>query len=134
MECPWAIHKKKQTGRVEDILFWNPPWNFSFFLLYPWKFQAKQSFTPGKSKNFFRSLGNSKAKNQDPWKFHIIFSWSNLGSSTSFLIKSWKFNTLSLWYPCNFYILNHYCLVFLWNSPSFMCSIGQTFFFQKSRR
>ena len=28
--------------------------------------------------NYFRSLGNSKARNQDPWKFHIIFSWSPL--------------------------------------------------------
>ena len=46
------------------------------FLLYPWKFQTKQSSTPGNSTKCVRSLGNSKAKNQDPWEFHIIFSWS----------------------------------------------------------
>ena len=28
--------------------------------------------------NCVRSLGNSKAKNKDPWKFHIIFSCSPL--------------------------------------------------------
>ena len=73
----WAIPEKIETG-VEDMLFWNP-WNFSFFFY----------FTPGNSRqnkaqpldipqNCVRSLGNSKAKNKDPWKFHIIFSWSPL--------------------------------------------------------
>ena len=40
-------------------------------------------------------LGNSKTKNQNPWKFHIIFSWSAL-----------KFHMLFLWYPWKFHILN----------------------------
>ena len=46
-------------------------------------------FTPGSSKqnkaqplnipqSCVRSLGNSKAKNKYPWKFHIIFTWSPL--------------------------------------------------------
>ena len=40
----WAIPEKKTNRGVEDIFFEKP--RFSFFLLYPWKFQTK-SFTPG---------------------------------------------------------------------------------------
>ena len=71
----WAILGKNQTGGVEDILFWKPLGIYLFF------------FTPGNSRqnkappleipqNSVRSFGNSKGKNQDPWKLHIIFSWS----------------------------------------------------------
>ena len=31
--------KKKHTGGLRANLFWTPPWNFSLFLLYLWKFQ-----------------------------------------------------------------------------------------------
>ena len=40
-------YSRKKTNRdVEDIFFWNPPLEFLGFLLYYWKFQTKQSFTP----------------------------------------------------------------------------------------
>ena len=42
----WAIPEKIQTEGVENILFSTPPLEFYIFLLYPWKFQAKQSSTP----------------------------------------------------------------------------------------
>ena len=93
---------------VEDrILLKKKPWNCFGFSLYPWKFQVKQNSTPGnltklymlnplkisrpKTKNFKKlhpwkfgkigcvtSFGNFKAKTQDPWKFHVNFSWSPL--------------------------------------------------------
>ena len=78
-------YSRKNPNRrgVEDIYIFEyvPPWNFSCFLLYPWKFQTKQSSTPGLldiPQNCVRSLGISKTKNKDSWKFHIIFSWSPL--------------------------------------------------------
>ena len=70
--------------------------------------------------NCVKSLGNSKPKNKDPWpwKFHIIFSWSPFGNSTSFLINPSKFRMLFLWYPLKFHILNpSACLDFFYNSP-----------------
>ena len=51
-------------------------------------------------------LGNSKAKKQDQWKFHMIFSWSLLKISLLFQLTSWIsilsfFNT-----PRKFNVLN----------------------------
>ena len=50
----WAIPEKKTRGRegVESILFLKTPLEFFIFLLYPLKFQRKQSFTPGNSTKF----------------------------------------------------------------------------------
>ena len=73
----WAIPEKIQTGGVEDILFWKRPLEFLDLSLYSWKFKTKWSFTP---------TGISKAKNQDPWKFHTIFFLIMPGNSTSFLL------------------------------------------------
>ena len=85
-----------------------------FFIFY---------FTPGNSRQdkapsleilqtFVRSLGNSKTENQDPWKFHIIFSWSPLGIPL-FLIKPWKFHMLFFWYSYKFHVLNPPFVFFL---------------------
>ena len=70
----WAI---PEGGRgVEDIHFRKNPGIFHFFyftpgnstqILHPWKFQK-----------FLLDPLEIKAKNQDPWKFHIIFSSSPL--------------------------------------------------------
>ena len=54
------------------------PWNFSFF--YFWKFKAKLN-PLDIPQDCVRSLGLleiPKAKNKDPWKFHIIFYSSPL--------------------------------------------------------
>ena len=59
----------------QDIILWklHQNWNFSFFyLLFPWKFQTKQSSTPG---YYTKSC---QIPQKDPQKFHIIFSWSTL--------------------------------------------------------
>ena len=56
-------------------------------------------------KNRVRCLRNCNAKNQDPWKFHIIFLVT-LRNSTSVLINLWKFHVLFLWYSWKFHILN----------------------------
>ena len=79
MNHQWAIPEKSKQG-VEDIYtFLKITLEFFIFLLYSWKIQTKQSSTPRFSTNCVRTLGNSKAKNKNPWKFHIIFSWSPLG-------------------------------------------------------
>ena len=68
--------RKKQAGGLRTYFF--DHWIFLFIY-----------FTPGNSRQIkappleivqicVTSLGNSKTKNQDPWKFHIIFSWSPL--------------------------------------------------------
>ena len=54
------------------------PLEFLNLSLYLWKFQTKWSFTSGNSTKFFYIHWNfrSKTKNEDPWKFNIIFSGS----------------------------------------------------------
>ena len=108
--------KKNQTGGAEDKLFWKPPWNFLFF--YFISGNSRQNKVPPLEilQNCFRSPGNSKAKNQDPWKFHIIFL-ATLGNSALFLINPpgnptcYFFDT-----PRNSISLTP-LFVFFWNSP-----------------
>ena len=58
--------------------FLKTPRNFLFFYFTPGN--SRQNKTPPLEipQIFVRFLGNFKANNQDPWKFHIIFSWSPL--------------------------------------------------------
>ena len=121
----------KPNRGVEDILFWNPPWNFS--LLY---------FTSG----------NSRQNKVPPWIFHKIvldpleipmpktktpgnstlFLLATLGNSTLFLIKPWKFHMLFLWYPWKFHIIFSYLQLLdimkiaeqHWKRPSWIRSIN----------
>ena len=66
-------NKQEGGGGVEDILFLKPRWNFLFIY-----------FTSGNSRQIkgppleivqdcVTSLGNSKTKNHDSWKFHMLF-------------------------------------------------------------
>ena len=93
------FRKKNKQGGWGDTFLKNTL-DFFIFLLYPWKFQTKQSSTPHMhlevSQNCFRSLGNFKAKSQDSWKFHITFFFFKVGNSTSFLINPWKLHAISL--------------------------------------
>ena len=94
--------KDKQGMRIYFFEKKQKTLEFSSFLLYPWKCQAKQIFTPGHSGNLCLTpwLGESKVKIQPRrsiWKLHI--------NSTSFLINPWKFHMLFLQYPWKFYIL-----------------------------
>ena len=74
-----GLFQKKTNRGVEDILFsfLKKTLELLIFLLYLWKFQTKQSSTPGNSTKL--CYGNSKARgggHQVLWKFPMIFSWS----------------------------------------------------------
>ena len=67
---------QKEAGGLRTYIFEKNPGIFHFFyftpgnstqILHPWKFQK-----------FLLDPLEIKAKNQDPWKFHIIFSSSPL--------------------------------------------------------
>ena len=75
-----GLFQKKTNRGFEDKIFWKKPWNFFGFSLYPCKFQAKQSSTPENLVKLcmLQLLEISRPQNQDPWKFHMNFSWSNL--------------------------------------------------------
>ena len=49
---------------------------------------------------------NYKVKNEDPWKFHMIFFLSTPRNSTSFLTDPWNFQMLFLQYPWTFHDLS----------------------------
>ena len=78
------FQRKSKQGGGFRIYFFDPPplfpWNFSFFYFTPGKnFRQQNKAQPlDIPQNCVRFLGNSKAKNKDPWKFHIIFSWLSL--------------------------------------------------------
>ena len=78
---------------VEDIIFWKPPLEFFIFLLYPGNSGQNKAQPLAIPQNCVRSLGNSKAKNKDPWKFHI-FVLGHSWNPTSFLINPWKFHMI----------------------------------------
>ena len=64
------------------------PLEFLDLSLYSWKCQTKGSFTPGNSTKLFYIPWNfmSKTKNQDPWKFYIIFSGPSFEIPLLFLL------------------------------------------------
>ena len=74
----WAIPEKIQTRGFEDILFWKTHWNFSFLYFNTGNSRQNKAKPLDIPQNCVRFLENSKAKDKDPWKFHIIFSWSPL--------------------------------------------------------
>ena len=80
-----GLFRKKSNRGVEDILYWNPPWNFSFFYFTHGNSRQNKAHPLEIPQIFVRSLGNFKAKNQDPrnstlcfldqsWKFHFFFN------------------------------------------------------------
>ena len=50
------------------------PWNFSFFFFTPGNSRQNKAQPLEIPQNCVRSLGNSKDKIQDPWKFHMLSS------------------------------------------------------------
>ena len=116
----WAIPEKIQTGGGGGGggYIWNHPCNFSFSYFTPGTSRQNKDQPLDIPQSCVRSFGNSKAKNKDPWKFHIIFSWSSLEILLpTFLINPCKFHMLFLWNPWKFHILNPPSLDFFWNSP-----------------
>ena len=94
---------------------------FNFFLLYPWKFQTKQSSTPGYSTTLCYITWKFQGQKQRPLEIPHFFL-ATLGNSTLFLINPWKLHTLFIWNLWKFHILNPPpsppCLDFFWNSLS----------------
>ena len=82
----WAIPEKNKQGGLRTYFFEKPPGIFYFLNFAPGN--SRQSKVPPLEipQIFARYLGSSKAKNQDPWKFHIIF----------FFGHPWKFHFILL--------------------------------------
>ena len=71
--------QKNPSREDEDILLWKNSGIFRFrFLTLSLEIPEKTNFRSW----IFRKivlptpLGNSNSNNQDPWKFHVTFSWS----------------------------------------------------------
>ena len=93
---------------------------FSIFLLYPRKFQVKQSSTPGNSTKLCQIPGKLQGRKSRSLECpHYSFFF--IGNSTLFLINPWKLHMLFLWYPWKFHVLNTppspTYFVFFWNNP-----------------
>ena len=86
--------RKKRGGAVENILFWKTPWNFSFIYFRGNFRQINSPPLMETVQNGVTSVGNSKTKNQDAWKFNIILSWSPLKIPHSITLM-----TLEIPYP-----------------------------------
>ena len=84
------------------------PWNFSFFLLYPWKIPDNTKLNPwiaGYSTKLWQISCNFLGKKQRPLEIPYYFFSVTLGNSTSFLINPWKFHMIFLRCPWKFHIL-----------------------------
>ena len=72
----YSRKKPKRGGWGHTFL--NPPGIFHFFYFSPGNFRQNKAPPLEIPQNCVTFLGNSNTKNQDPWKFHIIFFWSIL--------------------------------------------------------
>ena len=121
----YSRKKTKQGGGSWGHAFLNRPWNFSFFYFTPGNFRENKAPPLEIPQNCLTSLGNSKAKNQDHWKFFIIFSWTPLEIPLCF--NPWKFHMLFLWYPWKFHIISPRPLFF------FFSGIAHGLFWKKNK-
>ena len=74
--CYIGPFQKNPNMGGSGYTFLETPWNFSFFYFIPGNSRQNKAQPMDIPQNCVRFLGNSKAKNKNPWKFHIIFSWS----------------------------------------------------------
>ena len=117
-------YSRKKTKKGDwGHTFLKKPLEFFSFLLYLWKFQTKQSSTPGNSAKLCFIPWKFQAQKPRPLEIPHDFFLVTLGNSTSFLIKLWKVHMLFLWYPWKFHIFNLPCLVFFWNSPIWLTKL-----------
>ena len=105
------------------IYFLEPPspqLEFLDFLLYPWKFQTKQGFTPRNSTKLCYTPWKIQGLNLRPLENSHDFFSITPGNSMSFIINTWKICLLFLQYPWKFHILNPFppplFVFFFWNS------------------
>ena len=108
----------RNRGVVEDTLFWKTLLEFFIFLRYPGNSRQNKAQSWIFHKIVLHLLEIPRPKTKTPLavlKFHITFSWfGHLGNSASFLISTWKFHVLFLWYPWKFHILNPCVWIFSW--------------------
>ena len=79
----WAIPEKtkpKQGGGSWGYTFMTPslPWNFQVSYFTPGNCRQNKALPLETPENCVTLLRNFKAFHQDPWKFHMIFSWAFL--------------------------------------------------------
>ena len=110
--CYLAIPEKK-NGNFENIhtFLKPPPQNFSIFFTLPWKFQTKQSSTPGNSTRLCQIPWKFQGQKRRPLEIPHYFFLVTFGNLTSFLINPWKFYML---HPWKSHILKS---CFFWNRP-----------------
>ena len=124
---------KQGRGGFRIHLFY-PPWKFSFFYFTPGNSKQNKAQPLDIPQDCVRSLGNSKAKNKDCWKFHIIFSWLRLeiplrfelapGNSTCSFDNPWKIHILNP--PClDFSGIAQFCLFCLLITVIYLASYYQ---------
>ena len=94
-----SYSRKKLTGGLKTCLI-------LCFLLYPWKFQTKQSFSPRNSTKLCYTTQKFKGLKPRPLEIVDNFFLIILGNFTSLLIKPWKFYLLFLQYLWKVHILN----------------------------
>ena len=134
LKMGYSSRKNPNRWGFGDILFWKKPWNFRFFTLPLEILQRKQSFIPGKSTklcDMVTLLGNSNAKDQNPWKFlmilpgsppeipHFFFKWLLELPQALSSIYPWQFHVLSL-PPCPVWIFSGI------NGPILLWWLGNT--------
>ena len=89
-----GVHEKLLWNFHGDIIFWKPPWNFSFFYFTPensWQNKA-QLF----HKIVLDLLEIARPKTKTPVEILNLFFLVTLGNPTSFLINPQKFHCISL--------------------------------------
>ena len=118
----WNTNQRKKVlppdRGLRTYLFEKDPWNFYRFDTLPLKITEKMKAHPlllDIVQNCVRPIGISKNKNQDPWKFHMIFSWTSLEiwlKNPHFLIP-WEIPCPCLDFSrliAQFELINHYLL------------------------
>ena len=72
------FQKKYKQGLLSIYSFEKLRGIFNFFYFTPGNPRQNKAQPLDIPQNYVRSLGNSKTKNKDTWKFHLIFSCSPL--------------------------------------------------------
>ena len=68
------FQKKSKQGGLRIYFFEKLPGIFHYFFFTPGNSRQNKAQPLYIPQNCVRTLGNSKAKNKDPWRFRIIFS------------------------------------------------------------
>ena len=100
------FQKKNKKGELRTYFSETSPLELLGFLLYPWKFQTKQSFTPRNSTKLCYTPQKFQDLKPKPLGIPHDFIFITPGNSMLFFINPWKFHLLFLQYPWKFHILS----------------------------